>query len=156
MSAAKFNIRMATGDDLPFIYATWLESYRYDSNFGKSHRNNIFFEDYRKVVDLLLQESDVFVACDQDDPHVIYGYLAREGCQTLHYAFTKGPFRRWGIASALYEHAFGTTRPVFYTHKTYSVIPILDKFPDTFLFRGTSLLKSLEEEDHASTETKSS
>lgn len=151
MTTAKFNIREATGNDLPFIYATWLESYRYDSNFGKSHRNTIFFEDYRKVVDLLLSTSQVFVAVAENDPDIIYGYLVSEGNQTLHYVFTKGPFRRWGIADALFDHAFKNKSPVEYTHKTYSIMPIIDKFPDRFTFRGTLLLKSLEGEDHGTT-----
>ena|SRR5271165_6383887 len=154
--SAKFNIRIALPADLPFIYATWLESFRYDSNFGKSHRNNIFFEDYRKVVDLLLQISDIFVAVDQDDTNQIYAYLVRECPNTLHYVFTKGPFRRWGIAGALFEHAFGKRDyPVEYTHKTYTVIPIVDKFPDKFLFRGSKLLKSFEGDDNGQTQEKS-
>lgn len=154
MTGAKYEIRLATGNDLPFIYATWLESYRYDSNFGKSHRNNVFFEDYRKVVDLLLQDSEVFIAADSSDPDIIYGYLVREGTKRCHYAFVKGPFRRWGIAATLFKHAFGAlTTPVEYTHKTYTVIPILDKLNDRLLFRGTALLKSFEgDESHGKTE----
>lgn len=157
MKATQYEIRLANGNDLPFIYATWLESYRYDSHFGKSHRNNIFFEDYRKVTDLLLQNSDVFVAASTDDPDIIYGYLVKEQPNTLHYVFVKGPFRRWGIAKALFFAAFGAieNRPVYYTHKTYTAMPVIDKLGDSLLFRGTALLKSFEGDDeHARTETK--
>lgn len=154
MKAEQYEIRLANGNDLPFIYATWLESYRYDSHFGKSHRNSIFFEDYRKVVDLLLQRSQVYVAVSNDDPDIIYGYLIKEIPNTLHYIFVKGPFRRWGIASALYAQAFnGCLLPVQYTHKTYTAIPVIDKLGDRLLFRGTSLLKSFEgDNDHGKTE----
>lgn len=154
MKAEQYEIRLANGNDLPFIYATWLESYRYDSNFGKSHRNNIFFQDYRKVVDLLLQISNVFVAASKDDPDIIYGYIAAQNVgPTLHYIFVKGPFRRWGIGTALFDHVFPARHyPIQYTHKTYTAIPLIDKLGDRLLFRGTSLLKSFEgDDDHGKT-----
>lgn len=145
MKSAQYEIREVTGEDIPFIYATWLESYRYDSNFGKSHRNNVFFNDYPRVIDLLLNESDVFVAASKDDANIIYGYLVRQNPSTLHYAFVKGPFRRWGIFSNLLDHAFPIKEnQITYTHKTYTFIPIIDKFSSRLIFRGTALLKSFE------------
>lgn len=144
-----FVIRSSKGSDLPFIYSTWLESYRYDSNFGKSHRNTIFFEDYRKVVDLILLNSETLVAASSEEPDIIYGYLVKEKHNVLHYIFVKGPFRRWGVGSALFTKAFPEeSLPVSYTHKTYMSIPILEKIDNNkLLFRGSSLLKSLEDGD---------
>ncbi len=63
--------------------------------------------------------------------------------------FVKGPFRRWGIGTALFSNAFKEdSLPVVYTHKTYMSIPILEKIDNNkLLFRGSSLLKSLEDGD---------
>lgn len=139
MDALQFDIRDARGDDLNFIYATWLESFRYDSYFGKSHRNTIFFNDYRKVVDRLLDRSSVLVACVKDEPGTILGYLVHEPDQ-LHYVFVKGAFRRLGIGRGLFDKAFPGQHVIEFTHKTFSAIPILEK-TSRLNFRGTALLK---------------
>lgn len=139
MDTLKFNIRDACGDDIPFIYATWLESYRYDSYFGKSHRNGVFFSDYRKVIDKLLNDSKVIVACVQDEPGAILGYMVFEP-SVLHYVFVKGAFRRLGVATGLCRHAFVSDAPLTFTHKTYTCLPIIEK-TDRLTYRGTALLK---------------
>lgn len=137
MNTLEFDIRDAIDEDIPFIYATWLESYRYDSYFGKSHRNTIFFNDYKKVLDKILLESHVSVACVKEAPDTILGYMVHEP-GVLHYVFVKGPFRRLKIATGLFNYAFDNPY-ITYTHKTYTVVPIIQRM-DTLTYRGTSLL----------------
>jgi hypothetical protein len=135
----EITIRDANPDDINFIYSTWLESYRYDSYFGKSHRNTIFFNDYRKVIDRLLEISKTIVACDPSETSVIYGYLTFEP-SVLHYAFTKGPFKRLGVFTTLFNAAF-PSGPVEYTHRTYDALPIIIK-NERLTHRATLLLKT--------------
>ena len=132
-------IRPATGDDLNFIYDSWLSSCRYDSPLGNC-KNSIFFDNYRRIIDdvLSLDNTHVFVACLTEDPHVILGYLACELPNIIHYIFTKDAFRQFGIAKALVTHAFKDTSNLITTHRTGYVEPILRSHPqityNPFLF----------------------
>jgi hypothetical protein len=127
MTDSQWNIRLAKGSDLPFIYATWVDSFRYDSHLGKSCRNQIFFREYNLIVDRILTHPDtkVHVAQKPDDTEVIYGYLVSQA-KIFHYAFVKQAFRKWGIAKSLFYEAGGETNSVF-THRTFEFDPIFKK-----------------------------
>jgi hypothetical protein len=117
----EFNIRKATGQDLPFIYSTWLNSFKHSSNIGKSCRSTIFFEEYRQIIDNILAQSEVRVACHHEVPDVIFGYAVYDP-ECIHYAFTKESFRKLGIAKKLLEPVMGTITPAkFHTHETFTI-----------------------------------
>lgn len=119
-------IRPAEPGDMSFIYATWMNSYRYYSPLGKSCRNDIFFENYERVIDhLLLNKSKAIIAHIEEAPDVILSYMVFEPPNILHYTFTKGAFLRLGLARALFQHAFGSAH-VEYTHKTFNSNLITD------------------------------
>lgn len=76
---------------------------------------------------ILAQESTVtLVAVLPDDPSIILGYLVYEP-GILHYVFVKEAFTRIGIARSLYDRA---GLPMTCTHKTVTVRPIMDKYPN--------------------------
>lgn len=115
-------IRPAIPSDIPFIYSTWLKSFKYDSALGKSMRKSVFFESYREVIDNILDQSSVAVACMQDDPNVIIGYAVYEAysmfdCNILHYAFVKESFRGLKVATSLLR-IIDNKKPTKYTHLT--------------------------------------
>ena len=112
-------IRQALGNDLAFIYSTWLNSYRADSHYRKTCTKFIFFKEYPRVVDLILGRATTIVACLPDQPNVIIGYLVHEP-GVCHYAFTKESFRKLGVMSTLWNHAF-KEREVVTSHKTRCV-----------------------------------
>ena len=120
-------IRKAKGSDLPFIYSTWVDSFRYDSSLGKSCRNSIFFPNYNQVVDHILTQPDteVLVSVKPDSDETIFGYLVHQG-SVFHYAFTKEAFRKRGIAKSLFLHAGGVPESTF-THRTFEFDPIFKK-----------------------------
>ncbi len=121
----KWNIRPANGDDLNFIYATWLQSFWADNESSRGSAGPTFFNEYPKVVDHILAQSKTVVACKFDDPLVIYGYLVASP-PIAHYTFVKSNFRRYGIAKALLEHLkCGET----YTHRTGILQNILSTHP---------------------------
>lgn len=117
-NSAQYDLRPATKEDIPFIYGTWLQSYRHDSQIGRSCRKGIFFTEYRQVIDSILADkgTHVLVACHKTIPNVIFGYIVHSN-KSLHYIFTKETFRRLGIATSLAK-ASGPFD--FYTHKTYT------------------------------------
>ena len=118
----KWNIRLANPNDIPFIYATWLKSYHYDS-WTKGIAKSVYFDNYKLVIDRLLGISQVLIACTVVDPEVILGYMVHEP-NTLHYCFVKEPFRNFGIAKSLFTKSeLEPTATI--THKTQSVAAIV-------------------------------
>lgn len=138
-----YSIRHAIGSDLNFIYDSWLTSFRYDSAFGKSHKNSVFFPQYRRVLDEILSKPDTqtLVAHDPDNLDVVLGYLVYEP-GILHYVFTKEAFRKYGIAAALLQYA-AQGRELLISHKTLSVINYLRAHPE-FTHDQTILMKKME------------
>lgn len=135
MSAYK--LRQAIPSDINFIYSTWLDSYRYDSTIGKSCPNSTFYPNYQQVIDNLLKDSDVLVACHDESPEVIFGYLVYDS-DIIHYCFVKQAFRELGLAYAMWREA---QFPLTFTHKTLSLEPILIKHKELkynpfLLFQG--------------------
>ena len=100
-------IRDAQPNDIPFIYSTWLRAYRYDSALGKTCRNTVFFEEYKRVLDRILQnkETNIKVLTAQDAQSTIFSYIVYDAA-SLHFAYTKEDFRGLGLVRRLVEGAF--------------------------------------------------
>lgn len=139
-NAPKWVIRRAEPADIPFIYSSWLKSYRTGSGLGLASGKHAYFITYNLVIDHILEKPDaiVWVAAKEDEPNVIWGYLVAEPT-VLHYVFVKGAFRRFGVAKSLYEIAF-QERP-FVTHMTALGREVLRMHPG-FKFNPTLLFKS--------------
>jgi len=83
------------------------------------------------ILKKILNNCTLLVACDPDDPDVIWGYVAfdREN-PVLHFVYVKGAFRRMGIGTRLMEEAFErcngcwaqiADHPVVVSHRTESL-----------------------------------
>lgn len=113
-------IRAPEGDDASFLLHSWLSSYLdwlQPSSLGMHPEYDrlakaAYFAEYKPRFVALLKASRVVVACAEDDPWQILGWLASEG-STLHYCYVKRPFRRQGLACALWNEA---GRPMLVTH----------------------------------------
>lgn len=119
----QWSIRNANQDDISFIYSTWLQSFHYDS-WAKQVQKSVFFDNYKRVIDKILLNADVDVACVNDQPNVILGYIVTEP-GILHYCFVKEAFRSFGIAKDLFAGRFENQALV--THKTRTATPIFRK-----------------------------
>lgn len=119
-------IREAIPKDIEFIYATWLNSYHYDS-WAKSIAKSVFFNNYKRVIDKVLSQSKVAIACLTENQDVILGYLVYdEPKRFAHYVFVKEAFRGFGLASELYKSVFKTYNEYTeITHRTKTVSPII-------------------------------
>lgn len=98
-------VRPAKLEDLDFIYATWLKSYRHASQFAKKLTNKVFFEMHHKVIDNFVARGGlVQVAHPKGEPDVILGYICYEATMPLvQYVYVKKTFRKMGVARALYK-----------------------------------------------------
>ncbi len=125
MTEQLYIIRKALPEDISFIYSSWLKSFRYGSTANKLIRTNVFFTNYREVLDSILAKSLTLVACLPDSPEVILGYMVYEE-DILHYCFIKHSFRRLGIASSLLEQTGLKDSEVQVTHMTNELSGFFD------------------------------
>jgi len=59
------------------------------------------------ILKKILTKCTLLVACDPDDPDVIWGYVAFNAENpVLHFVYVKGAFRRMGIGTRLLDEAF--------------------------------------------------
>lgn len=114
-------IRPATEIDVPFIFNSWLKSYRGD-NFAKGITTTIYFNEHHKVIEELLKTCTVLIAANHDNPQDIFGYVCAEridGVFVIHFAYTKQTYRRLGVIKALFnELGHDFTTAALFTHQT--------------------------------------
>ena len=124
-------IRPAVEADIPFIFSTWLRSYR-DSIFAMNISTTVYYAEHHKIVEKLLKGSEVLVACANDDISELYGYICTEnidGVFVLHYVYVKHSFRHLGIGKQLLAAVnHDSTRASMYTHMTKVSRALATKF----------------------------
>lgn len=120
--------RTANEQDVNFIFNSWLKSYQ-SSVSAKLLSPTIYFQFHHKVIEQLLQRCAVVVACQQQDPTQVYGYLVYEvvdDVPVIHYAYVKHAFRQMGIYSLLLAATTLSSRnQAFYTHETHTALKLI-------------------------------
>lgn len=134
----EIEVRLLSKEDLPFVFATWLKSYR-ASSFARRIKKDVFFFWHHLVVERILARSSVktIVACLKGHPDVIIGYLNFETVdkepKIVHYCFVKESFRRMGIAKAMLTGT-GIRGHFYFSHWTYSLDPIVEKNQEGMIY----------------------
>lgn len=106
--------------DAPFVFSSWMRWARQLSPCLRHLPNRVFWSDrhgYRAHVEALLAKSRVLVACDPEQPEVIFGYAVGDpATRTLHFVYVDRPMRRRaggtlpvGIGMSLVEALLGVT-----------------------------------------------
>jgi len=114
-------IRDANEADAPFIFNSWLRSFR-QGNLCRGVDNTIYFTEHHKVIERLLKESECKVAVSLEDDRDILGYACYgqiDSVFALHYAYTKHTFRGLGVLRQILKntnHDFNTAG--IHTHST--------------------------------------
>jgi len=129
VSTLPVEIRRATKRDIPFITSSWLKSFR-DGYWARGIPNNIYYYNQHKILEQLLPKGIVLVACNEQDPDQILGYVCAEVVDTalvIHYMYVKHPFRKFGIATKLVMLLEQSEKPpaIMYTHKTAAAKAII-------------------------------
>lgn len=157
--------RKGRESDLAFVYSSWLQSFR-DINILKVktggeradgfpetkevstgpalYERERYFKNQRDLVTAILKNSELTVVVNPEDPDQLYGYAVHReltpGVRVLSYLYIKHPFRRMGLAKALYQniggaqvvtHGSPSTRKLIATQKL-----VYDPFIDLKLPRG--------------------
>ncbi len=122
-------IRDYTPDDRNFILATFLRGLFHGGFFWNEMPKPVFMLNYHAVLDKLLPNSKIRLACDKTDPSVIYSYVITNKDETvLHWAFTKAAWRNIGLAKSLTPVSIESV-----SHLTNQGRSILRKYP-TLIF----------------------
>lgn len=114
-------LRAANEEDVPFIFNSWLKSYR-SSHFAKFVSNTVYYNEHHKLIEKLAKENTVIVACNEKDPTQVYGWICGshiDGFFVCHYVYVKHSFRNMGIGKELlnsFSHNPDTAS--IYTHHT--------------------------------------
>lgn len=114
-------VRQAIAEDCPFIFNSWLKSYK-ESHFARSMTNTVFYAEHHKVISRLLNSCEVYVACSRDDDDSLYGWAVGEyvsGHLVIHFIYVKQVFRNMGIGKLLLsQFNFNPESAALYTHNT--------------------------------------
>lgn len=104
--------------DIPLVMDSWMETYRSAPDV-RLVPNEVYFPTQRRVIRALMARCRLAVACDPNDEDQVYGWVAweeRERDVVIHYTYTKGIFRRMGVARRLWQVANPSGKDVVATH----------------------------------------
>lgn len=122
--------RSANKDDISFIFNSWLKSFR-NSQFAKFIPNPTYFTEHHKVIEKLILNNLVLIACDPKDEKQIYGWVCAgltEGIFTLHYIYVKHTYRKLGIAKAMLNEVRKDDAAAVCTHLTHIGSQLTSKY----------------------------
>ena len=129
MPVLPIQVRKAGRADIPFITSSWLRSFR-DGYLVRSIPNTVYYYQHHKILEALLPRSVVLIACNEENPDQILGWICAEVVDTalvIHYMYVKQPFRKFGIAKRLVGILEESESPpaVMVTHSTPISRPII-------------------------------
>lgn len=109
--------------DKAFIFATWLRGYKGGAQWFRKIPGQIFQLHYQRVIQKLLEDRTIKIACLLEDPDVIIGYCIYKG-DRVDWVYVKENWRKIGIAKDLLPATFTSV-----SHMTNVAFEILKKYP---------------------------
>jgi hypothetical protein len=129
-------LRSMTDQDIPFIFSSWLKSYK---NTQSHVDSDIYYKGQHKLIELILSNSSVLIASLDDDPETILGYTVFS-VDTLHWIYVKSTYRNMGFATTMLNIAFQNKSPTYYSHFTPATYFL---FKDKVRFNPYSYLENI-------------
>ncbi len=97
------HIRVAGLDDLAFVADAMRRSLQGRHPWDAVEQRTWDIEMHKRI-ERLLERSTVVVACDPDEPSVVWAFAVVEQSERiLHYVYTKFPLRMFGLARELIQ-----------------------------------------------------
>lgn len=122
----ELHFRKIETDDTSLIYSAWLKSYR-GLPYGRTMTTSIFFDGHKKVVEGILDVSEVLLAVNPEDHAEVYGFICYNN-DMLHYAYTKYKYRKLGIATSLMNKVGGIAQFTLTSHLPRNWSEIFTKY----------------------------
>lgn len=107
-----YTVRDYSPSDHNAIYKAWLAHAYYDNEMFRLMPHPLFRQRYAPVLDRIISQATVKVACLIEDADAIVGFAVYRG-DVLHFVAVKKPWRKLGVATALVPAGIST-----YTHVT--------------------------------------
>lgn len=137
----RIHLRPPEAGDLPFIFNSFLKSYR-DSSAVSGIPNSIYYKEMHAIVERMLTRSNVVIVCDPGEPGIVFGYGVAEVVKDdliLHWLYVKHSFRNFGLAKEIERELLKLPHTaVKYSCRTGSTGPLLKKRP-TYIYDPFSL-----------------
>jgi hypothetical protein len=112
--SSHFTIRPMTADEVPWVFDSWLNSWRM-SRYAGIVRNNDYYATTRTAIeDLIARGAQILVA---DAGPTLLGWICGEvknGTTVHHYCYVKDPYLQLGIEESLLA-ALPGVKPGFFT-----------------------------------------
>lgn len=122
-------LRDATPADVPYIYKSWIESYR-NAPSSKRMLDDYYTNQLERIREIL-STCPVTVACLADDVDTICGFICHDktsaGMTMIHYIYVKLLFRHDGIANMLFN-SIDPTLPAVCSHQNTIFEKLRHKF----------------------------
>lgn len=129
-------IRLGQASDRSYIMDSWLKAHR-SSPTHRQVEKEIYYHHQPTIIDALLNQSFVIVACSNEDPDQILGYCIAQPSQghvcVVHWIAVKQLYRKMGIGGLLFSEAKARCNanpglPVVFTHITSEFKWLKDKW----------------------------
>jgi hypothetical protein len=116
-----YKMRTPKEEDVSFIFNSWLKSYR-SSDFAKNQCNSVYYENYKKIVENIINRSLITILCNVEDDNHILGYVVFEELPgenlLLHYLYIKHTYRKCGLAKNVISSIRKSNNPILTSHHT--------------------------------------
>ena len=127
--------------DMAYIIKTW--SVDFHKNYPTVHvPNQIYFPNQNKIITNIINACGATICCIDDEPDTIVGFIVAQHLNDqdvmIHWAQTKGIFRKMGILNSLLEIAVGD-KNLFCSHHFRLFDTFQTKYK--FIYDPTSLEK---------------
>lgn len=117
--------------DFNFIISSWLKTYKYSGPLVKRMRDRDYYETYEPIVKRMIAKSDMFIACQREEPDIIVGFLAIERHKehdVIHFTLVKDLWQKIGVGKYLLTAAEPKMK-TYFTHWTSPMESLSHKFP---------------------------
>ena len=130
-------IRKFSEADTNFVLSSWMRSFRGEDEFHRHIPTQLYWHNQQVLIGKIAATSEVYVACAEDDPSCIFGWICaevgRDGSLIVHYTYVKQVYRRLGIARRLLTATgWQPGQPIFATHWTNRCSRLSEKFNVAF------------------------
>jgi hypothetical protein len=127
-------LRDRTLEDEPFIFNSFLKSYKQNSDL-KHTPNTIYYPRQTAIIKYLLENEKVVLAVFPEDPNELIGYCIYNivsSALVIHYIYTKQMHRNYSFASDIIQSLlpFEGQNLIIATHITHNFNALKHKIPN--------------------------
>lgn len=110
-------MRLMREGDKPFVCNAWIEQMMRCPDLFGCPRNDVRSGMEARIA-RVMRGCEVKVLCDAADTNHLFGFIAYEDPDIVHWVYVKGPYRRAGLARGMVLATIGD-KPIRHSHQLY-------------------------------------